>query len=33
MYFWLNVFKLNQTFILTGCREYLYISVYVWYDT
>ncbi len=22
-YFWHNVFKLNQTFILMGCREYL----------
>ncbi len=27
-----NVFKWYQTFILTGCREYLYISVYIWYD-
>ncbi len=25
--FWHNVFKLNWTFILKGCREYLYISV------
>ncbi len=23
-YFWHNVFKLNRTFILTGCREYLF---------
>ncbi len=22
-YFWHNIFKLNQTFILTGGREYL----------
>ncbi len=22
----------NQTFILTGCREYLYISVCIWYE-
>ncbi len=33
IYFCLNVFKLNGTFISTGCREYLYFSVYVWYDT
>ncbi len=32
MYFWLNKFKLNQTFILMGWREYLYICVYLWYE-
>ncbi len=34
-YFWHNVFnKLNQTFILMGCREYLLkFCVYmIWYD-
>ncbi len=30
MYLWHSVFKLNWTFILTGCCEYLYISV--WYE-
>ncbi len=32
IYFCCNVFNLNRTFILTGCREYLYISVCIWYD-
>ncbi len=31
IYFCCNVLKLNRTFILTGCREYLYISVCIWY--
>ncbi len=32
IYFFCNVLKLNRTFILTGCREYLYIAVCIWYD-
>ncbi len=31
-YFCCTVFKKIQTFILTGCREYLYISVCIWYE-
>ncbi len=29
-YFYYNIFK--KTLILTGCREYLYISVCIWHE-
>ncbi len=27
-----DLIKKKQTYILTGCREYLYISVFIWYE-